>query len=89
MTQPTDNTKYAPSPTSPAQDYANVTKSHTVDLVPMARAVRFDESGAVSVVTQKGVAVTFTVIAGEIFVGNVRRINSTGTDGTSFIAFYK
>ena len=83
-----ERTVYAISGTTPAKDYENVSASDTVDFIRLARAVRFDTGGTVVLVRKNGLTATITVLDGETFPGNVRRINATGTTASGFLAYW-
>lgn len=79
---------YKNSLSNPAVLMRNVTKNDSADLDPWARALRCEEAGAVTFQNARGESVLITVIAGEIIAGTVKRLMSTGTDGTLFMAYY-
>ncbi len=81
-------TMYKDSDSNPAVLMRNVTKNDATDLSPWARALKCDTAGAVTFLNVRGESVTTTVVAGEIIPGTIKRLMSTGTDGTVFMAFY-
>jgi hypothetical protein len=66
------------------------TKSDTVNIRQgLTGAIQCGEAGTVTVVFQDDTTAVFTVAAGNILPVKVKRINSTGTAGTLFVALYQ
>lgn len=80
------NKVYPLDATSPAKTYENVGASDTVNFPQLARAIRFDVSGIVTLVMSNGDTAVITAIAGETFAGNVKRVNETGSDAAFLVA---
>ena len=74
-------------------NYRTVTKSDTVDVEQINHhfptALQCGEAGVVVVVSEDSRAVPFTVAAGQILPVTFRRVNSSSTAGTLFVALYQ
>jgi hypothetical protein len=81
---------------NPAEDFAAVTKSDTVNYLhsdgvtpKIARGLYVGGAGIVVLVSKYGVAVTFTAVpAGTILPCKHIRVNSTTTDATNMVALF-
>jgi hypothetical protein len=73
--------------------FRTVTRSDTVDVVKIDDrypvALQCGEAGVVVVVGTDNFVVPFTVAAGQILPVTFRRVNSTSTAGTLFVALWK
>jgi hypothetical protein len=66
-----------------------VSKSDTVDLDFLARALWVGSAGDVSVVMQDGTTVVFTSVpAGSLLPIRFSRVNSTNTDASDMVALF-
>jgi hypothetical protein len=70
-----------------ATDFVAVTRSDTVDEANVLIAIESATGGAVSLVTAKGNARTYTLRAGVPLSCGVRRVNLTGTALTDIVGF--
>lgn len=74
---------------APADNFAAVTKSDTVDLTTLTRALYIGTAGDVRVVQRNGTAVTFKAVpAGAILPIRCARVNSTGTTAADIVALW-
>jgi hypothetical protein len=73
--------------------FRTVTKSDTVNVEQIndhwPTALQCGETGIVVVVSEDGRAVAFTVAAGQVLPVTFKRVNSTTTAGTLFVALYQ
>jgi len=70
-------------------DYAEtVTKSDTVNLTGLCRALWVGGAGVVAGVLDNGDVVQFTVAASTLLPVRLRRVNSTTTTATLMVALY-
>lgn len=80
-------TEYAPSLFGPANDAAVITKSDTVNLATIARALYVGGVGDVTLVTAAGNTVLFSAVpAGTTIPIRFSRVNSTATTATNMVA---
>lgn len=70
-----------------AEHHYAVTPSDTVDN-PIQGPIRCGSAGDIVVVDNSGVALTYTVVAGEVIPVKIRRVNATGTTVTGIIGFW-
>lgn len=74
---------------APCYDAAAVTKSDTVDLGYLARAIYVGGDGNISLITANGTTVLFTgLVAGTILPVRCSRVMSTNTTATNMVALY-
>jgi|TARA_R110000782_G_scaffold176337_1_gene267383 NADH:ubiquinone oxidoreductase subunit D len=70
-----------------ATDIVAVTKSDTVDEANVFIAIESATGGAISFVSAKGNARTYTLRAGVPLACGVQRVNATGTSLTDIVGF--
>lgn len=73
--------------------FRTVTKSDSVNVEKVndhwPTALQCGETGVVIVVSEDDRAVAFTVAAGQVLQVTFKRVNSTSTAGTLFVALYQ
>lgn len=78
-----------PYSTSPASNAVAHTKSDSVSLSDVCRAVYIGTAGDMTVLTADGATVQFkNVPAGTLIPIAIQRVNSTGTTASDFVALY-
>lgn len=73
--------------------FRTVTKSDTVNVEQInghwPTALQCGETGVVIVVSEDDRVIAFTVAAGQVLPVSFKRVNSTSTAGTLFVALYQ